>query len=126
MKISKKSGHFRWISHTFDPPENLCGYFWLLVLLFVLLIVRIGLILLVCLVALSFALVVGISCWESAIKLGFGYSAAIAIGVVGAVTLVICGIAYAPRAKRKFDATLTGQWLRAKKDRICPLLEWED
>ena len=104
MKISSRSWHFRlvrkWEGKSYDP-ETLCSYFWAVA----------------------------------------GYSILTFVGGLALIAmspflLLFVGIAYAgfwiwehrPQRKNKVrkESGLLRQWLKARKDKVCPLIEVVD
>ena len=108
MKISKKSWHYRylkWWGEKFDQPMTLCRYCELLFLTIVFL-------------PIFFAI--------ASPFIGVGY-----------LVLILLPDWLEKRSKEKpleelgpdgrpIPRTLAGKWLRAKKDRVCPILEWTE
>lgn len=104
MKISKSSLHYRWFEklnsyfmHEEFNPTNLCWYFWQSLFLNTIFLVSI----LVSPILLLIAAIVGI-----------GYL----IYLVG--KFIINGTG--------FSNSLLGKYLKAKKDKVCPLIELVD
>jgi hypothetical protein len=102
MKISRKSWHYRFLKwmRCSPIPDNLCGYFWVVVLA--------GL----AIAAISTVAVVLSPIWVPA--------------------WVYCKLQdrfdekFPPKEKPAREPGLLRQWLKAKKDRVCPLLEWTE
>ena len=104
MKISKKSWHYRLIKlfHLGELPKmSLCNYVWNLIFF-----------LLVFIILIPFFLII----------LGFYI-----VGTIGDWILKKL-----PESKPKppkpprEPKTLLGKWMKAKKEKVCPLLEWEE
>lgn len=112
MKISRKSWHYRWLSwwlkHTSpplkpvpDPPNDLCSYFWLLVYSFT--FYPVGM-LFICILMSPFAIIFGL-CY---------------------IVEYLWGRYIKSEEKKEKKEWLATSWLRAKKQKVCPLIEWEE
>ena len=110
MKISKRSWHYRFLVWAWGPPpDNLCSYVAALVLTMLLLALF--------LVLLPFVLpVVGL-----VVVVG-----GLAVVVVGGLARGIEMIGQGRPAKSPSPPGLLPSWLRAKKEKVCPRLEWTE
>lgn len=97
MKISKKSWHYRLHNATGIIPRNLCWYFWKTVLLAALLVL-------------------------------FGWMIAIIVGIVWVVAKAQSKweewFPYKYEVYVEKEPGLVRAWLKAKKDKVCPTLEF--
>ena len=118
MKINRKSWHYRWNKgfYSYFHPDNLCEYFWKTVFSLALPMAIISIMILL------FVLLV-----NSAITDPWG--ALIGISAVGSLIFPIIAIVllryYFPSTKTKQER-LVGEYLKAKKNRICPMIEYYD
>jgi hypothetical protein len=113
MKIKKSRWHYKLLDWFTEGrvPTNLCSYFWNLVgrLFFLLLLTGIA----------SGVIYEAIKNWQTTL---------LAIGVIGGVVLGGIGIAVFAEwneKRKKSDPGLVMSFLKAKKDKVCPLLEFE-
>ncbi len=115
MKLSRSSWHYRFLTFAercdLSPrgvlPTDLCSYFWTLVFA-------------------AFMITVA----------GMLLAAVAVIALVGSPLLLVAGgCVYLWKrfgVRRNGEPNFTrppslfGAWLRAKKDKVCPLIEWED
>jgi hypothetical protein len=113
MKIKRSRWHYRllnWFTEG-NVPTNLCSYFWNLIgrLIFILMLSG---------VALG-ALYAAVKYWQQAL---------LTAGFILGLTLIIIGSFYLGewlRGRRKSKPGLVMSFLKAKKDKVCPLLEFE-
>ena len=133
MKISKKSWHYRLISFFYTKPErNLCAYIQELLISFLMLF---------CLLFISVAAVIGLG-------FGIGYATlyfigisdiaiwkSILVSVVESLILVGSITLYEKRKVKKLLEEIEGKepkeslvlnYIKAKKEKICPLIEFKD
>jgi hypothetical protein len=123
MVVNKNSWHYKFWSWTYhnryDVPQetNLCNYcqriFWLgLMHLFL------GSMVLFLVLALLYAIFVQ----------GFYYHTGLSFIILGAIVAVIggtLGYAWWADSREYREPGLVGQWVSAKKQKICPLVEFE-
>jgi hypothetical protein len=120
MKISRRSWHYRLLlRNNLDPPDNLCGYFWLL-------LVVIFLRAFVAAVYLFFLSILALLLWGFIDKFGVWRVAGFGLGVPACLVFLVIGACRVPSVAKRFSNTIPGQWLRAKKDRVCPTIEWTE
>ena len=132
IKISSRSWHYRllkWAQHdSVEMPKTLCGYFWTVVLILV------GPVLVVLGVLALIALYVGAileSWWWMIVG-----PLLVAVGLVVAVLVLVLavlvgeilsnlyhGLRPNQESKGHSTARLIGEFIGAKKRRICPLIE---
>lgn len=112
MKIRKSSWHYKIVEMTSDGnvPANLCGYFWRLVL---------GLVAIASLLGM-----LGFIGWLTYEKWPWSI---IAIGVTvlvfGSIMWAFGLCSHLPN-RPSSEPGLFRQWLKAKKDKVCPLIEY--
>lgn len=129
MKVSKKSWHYRWMKKIgFHPPSNLCAYFWTTVwsILVFPVIAAVALVAATLLLAPFWTLFFDNWGWQQAASV---------IGVVEIILLsVVLTFTISDRwgeerhekygyYGRKPDSMLK-QWFKAKKQKVCPLIEY--
>lgn len=151
MKISRNSWHYRLQTRFFHTiPTNLCQYVWRLLwsvlwsLVFGLGVIIIGLFaigILICVVWSWILAFQGQFMWNTSTEhsmysvVGLGFMVTISIVVTFFICLLgkIYGklLALYPKQKKKIKKTKSRPnifyaWLKAKKEKICPLIEYDD
>jgi hypothetical protein len=138
MKISKQSWHYK--ANLWDyPHNNLCQYFWQVALSIGVRIVGWGLLLLagfICLFILSYPFLIGFNVAEVTFNMHMMISSI--VGWLISMTLVGYYIDYRyydnrlvkylkrrKKAKENKEPGLVGAYLKAKKEKICPVLEFK-
>lgn len=131
LNISKSSWHYKMCAKFFtesDIPDNLCGYFWKVVLaLFLVFVIVIAILLFVIipvgtLLSTPFTGILGNEIfWGRVQQVGLGviFLETLFAGMV----LVILGFDKIKNAGRK---SLVGEYWEAKKDKVCPMIKFED
>jgi hypothetical protein len=115
VKISRRSWHYRWYMDFWNSqPTDLCSYFWKLVFSIVL---RAGMIL----IGSTVVLAVG-----SAAVVGAYHIAGFLLSLIGIGAAVFFVGWLARRSWKARDPNIVVAYLRAKKERLCPLIEVED
>ena len=131
MKIKKDSWHYRFIKWTGkDPSPNLCNYFWQVV----------GPPLFVTLIALLLVIAVAGMIFEH----GWSLLWMIPLGLLGGAVLILIIASVAlgyetlrekyfgpkpvkePKPEKEKKPNIFIEWLKAKKAKVCPILEFED
>lgn len=121
VTVSQSSWHYRWLqsyrSWGWCPPIDFCTYFWLLVLQAT---IFVG----VSAVA-GFLLAAYIAWWLVVPWEAFICTMVVLGGMVGLVGL-IAFVAYMTDfgGKEKFQASLVWQYVKAKKNKYCPFVEY--
>lgn len=116
MKIQKSAWHFQFFTMGFDSgysgqAANLCSYFWRVVA---------GMLKIVCMVAVLLCVAVGVGSMVFQFPL---YCLALVVGT----TAVVNAPRIAKRGKSKrglCEPGLLRAYLRARKDKVCPLIEF--
>ena len=137
MIVNKKSWHYRWNNifrdkYTTESKNTLCSYFWYTVFNTLVPAGAMCLILvLFYLIGVDICLEYGWSTWLSVpvgiiLYLVVGTVAGVLIGIAwGAVKLVRRGVEYAGDHKPE-KASLVAEYLKAKKRKICPFIEFKE
>lgn len=154
MQISKKSWHFKLLDYYVIYPKNLCSYFWLVVFLSLIYpfdraykLLRIHVYLKykvtkfwwnyilapISISILSFYFLFGDS-WMDSFPFSFGLPIAILISI-GMLELVFLGLYFLveflcfidkrKKEKEPKKPNLLFEYLKAKKQKICPLIEYK-
>lgn len=131
MKLNRNSWHARYIRDYVggNLKNTLCGYFWQLVyaLLWTLGMLTIILFFAISLTYGNYLLIVAIINWEIPTHNGDGFFiTAVLLDVVLAIFIVTWCITYYSFHHDPKKPTILGKWLKAKKDKICPIIEWEN
>lgn len=121
MQVSRQSWHFRFLSAMqCRPPSNLCSYFWMVVLHMALVVffVALG----VAMMGLIFSPILAIWFkWAEQVVI-VGYVIWIAILSVG--WLMYRGWRETQKGYVKGPDGLAVAWVKAKKAKVCPLIEY--
>jgi len=121
MKISKSSWHYRlWgrLSDEYKPPRDLCHYFWSIVSNIVLVLMMLAVILGIVGWLLYAIITMPIIGW---VVIGFICSAIVfPIIVIGGLRKLRGSPIWMP------GSDVLSEFIRAKKQRVCPLIEYMD
>lgn len=127
MKIRSDSWHYRlWRfgrESPYSKPVDLCRYFWHILLVKIMLPLA-----LVAVVLLLFGLLIYV------IATNLVISTMVALGIGALIVLVIFGVVldrranakealYGPKPKKVKEPSLVREFLKARKQKICPLIE---
>jgi hypothetical protein len=128
MKVSKKSWHYKWVDtvwvETYIPHtgNNLCKYFWMLVWSIT---APILIALFVCFILFG----VGYTLFMDGIHWGF-FNIGIALFMLSLFIIPIIAISafrkYISNDTAIHTPTLLSEFIRAKKDKVCPMIDFED
>lgn len=124
MKISKKSWHYRLLRSGVNSderiPANLCGYCWFL--LYAVSLISLAAVMGIAAIVAICYLIYRFFTWD-----GLTLFVQVTMGTV-VLFAIICLIVAWHQHKKNHPGpqTLAGKWLKAKKDKICPLIEWTD
>ena len=118
MRISRKSWHYRLNTSLYDyfNPNNLCEYFWKTVF---------ALTIAMAIISMMIWAVVGLTKhvvndpWGSLIFLSL-------IGCIGFPIIAIKLLRYYFPSTKTKQESLVAEYLKAKKNRICPMIEYYD
>lgn len=109
MKIKTTSWHYRFLKRMGHKPKNLCSYVWTLFANVIL-----------CFAAMVVATVLVFGAVKLTIDTN-GIFLLVALGGMG----VIFGTAFGYTRVKKSD-NLVLSWIRAKKSKMCPMIEYVD
>lgn len=148
MKLSKNSWHYKLNKHVsnnyYIPPKSLCLYFWQTVGKMLALVVALGG---VCLIGLGFLSIIlflqtGITGWviwpEIIFELGAVLTAVILfLSMMGGVIATTEGhmkvfpewmkiTRFKKHEQVEKKPSLVVEYIKAKKEKVCPYIEWED
>lgn len=128
MKINKDSWHYKLWAKTFDRHEipeetDLCRYchkvFWqcFAIACFV------SMIIVAVVMALALLVMLGRAFW-----LHTGVALQVTVAIAAAITVLVLYVRWLTRSRysRPEPKTLVGQYARATKQRVCPLVEFTD
>jgi hypothetical protein len=121
MKIRKSAAHYKMTAYIFDyPSHSLCLYFWQSVWSVLVIFLFFPLVLLI---VFLFALTPFISVFLEPLR-----SAGFAAAIIEVVMLVGFWLEYRKQTypKKHQEPTVIGEYIRAKKEKICPILEFVD
>ena len=115
MKISRRSWHYRaYKGFRYREPTELCSYFWTVAFILAIKTVMVVGISLIAIIVGTFATVVA---YQNAGSIFMW------LGIIASVFM----LGYLARRSWKADhPNIAVAYLRAKKDRLCPLIEVED
>ena len=114
-----------------DLPTNLCWLFWKTALIIATLIVLgAGAVLLVATYVVGAATLVllGLAIGEQMTSVGLAQAWFLTITGAGACVVLFMGLHHLQRSIRKSEAvqeSLIRQYIQAKKQKVCPIVEWE-
>lgn len=132
MQVSRKSWHYRfnaYVSFCTESETNLCGYFWFTVGNLLKSIITVGILL-----GVIFGPVDGIG---NALvgDWGLHYSLILLVGVLGLCVTVCISVGLIIGIFKSIDYLktpsvkkpgLVGSFVKAKKDKMCPMIEFKD
>ncbi len=135
MKINKKSWHYKAISKLgFTPSKSFCMYFWQIPLIGMYLIVAIAIGVLAICATLNAVLapIAFMFAWDGYFELAFEgdrVGAELLAGVVWFLYVLFGRAIYRhhhPVGFAKKEPSIIVEYIKAKKQKICPILEFED
>lgn len=128
MQISKTSWHYRYLVYTgtphWDIPDSLCQYARALVFRTLFLLVAVTIVAVIC-----YAMAVAPVLW---LIFGETFAPAACGGLVGwgavVVTLIAAGIDRYQRGREHVvkPPNIAVEWIKAKKRKICPFIEFKE
>ncbi len=121
MQVSRRAWHYRFLEYLeCETPRNLCSYFWMVVLHMLMCVVFVALAVAMMGLILSPILAIWFEWFEQLVIVGY---------VIWIAILVIVWLHYrywkrTQRGYVKPPDGLTLSWVKAKKDKVCPLIEY--
>ena len=136
MKVSRQSWHYRWLKFIrFEIPRNLCSYFWTMVWSFLFIPVAI-------LTALAVVFLLTLPLWAWLTNDAALQEIAMGIGIIEILLLTVNLFfivrdrkreeayelrwknRYLPQEPRKVGrGSILKAWLKARKAKVCPMIE---